>query len=218
MKTILSAIVLLFILSGCAKPDPVNQAPTFYLTIGSIEINGKQMQPDDKIHDGDRIVTGKDSSCEILFNTRNIIVISPESDVILHLDKLQKSIRITQGKLGYALADIKARGETFKVETDIAFAAVRGTAFVVNVLSPTNTYICACNGDIDTSDNQGQSTKELIASHHAAVRFIKDPAGKVTLTNAGMEYHSDEDMEHLASAIHYRIDWTQTNGLFPLKP
>ena len=80
---------------------------------------------------GDRIKTGADSSCDLLFDgkTENVVGILENSEIVLILGKNEK-VEIIDAHLFARLSDIPA-GSTFEIKTPIAACGARGTGFSV---------------------------------------------------------------------------------------
>jgi len=103
---------------------------------------------------------------------------------------------LRSGGLLSVLGRLKGR---YTVRTLSAVAAVRGTDFFVEARGPKETYICICQGTLEAS-GKGMAPKEISAEHHAASLFRRSPKG-LEQVPAGMENHTDEELEELRGAF-----------------
>ncbi len=84
------------------------------------------------LREDDMIKTGKDSSVDIIMPDRGIFRVADES--IIHLKKLAtklEQIAVKKGKLFVNVTEKLQGDESFKVETEVAVVAIRGTQFSV---------------------------------------------------------------------------------------
>ena len=123
---------------------------------------------------------------------------------------MQTGSELRQGALTLVLKSLvaTATGDSFLVRTPSAVAGVRGTSFFLKVESPTSTYVCACNGDVHVLGVDGSSLRDLAASHHKAVR-IEGTGGTPQVTDSTLLYHSDADLQNVATDVGVTIDWSQ---------
>ncbi len=96
---------------------------------------------------------------------------------------------------------------TFTVRTPSAVAGVRGTSFFINAVDARTTYICSCNGAVHVEDLRGGSAQDIVAAHHKAVVVTSTDTG-ATVADSTLLYHTDADLEKVASDIGVTIDWT----------
>jgi hypothetical protein len=67
---------------------------------------------------------------------------------------------------------------------------------------PDTTYACVCNGGSAYTDG-AKEEKLVSAAHHHAARYVREK-GRVLVSEAGLQYHTDADIEALAKAIALR--------------
>ncbi len=110
---------------------------TIDVTVGSVKVstdNGKNWQdayPEMILNQKDLVKTGKDSSCEIILPNRGILRVEPESTISLEkMAASDEKVKVKKGKVLFNITK-KTASQTFKVETDVAVVAIRGTQFVV---------------------------------------------------------------------------------------
>ncbi len=176
---------------------------------GTVTIDGKIAEVGSALEATARVETGADSSCEILFDGKNIVKIMPNTFAELDFSKVGKEIKLQKGGVAAVLKKLEAVAGTdsFRISGPTAVAGVRGTSLCVWA-DEKNTYVCACNGKVHTIDSKGSNEQELEASHHAA-RLYSDKSGTISAETAGMLYHTDAGVEALAAKIGYAIDWTK---------
>ena len=106
---------------------------------------------------GDKIKTGADSSCDILFDgkTENVVGIFENSEIVLILGKNEK-VEIIDAHLFARLSDIPA-GSTFEIKTPIAACGARGTGFSVKSDKSVMEAV-ACENNIFLRDKSGQES------------------------------------------------------------
>lgn len=154
MKRIAMAAVFSLLLSGvvisaCTQGTSVKPGQTAYVVdtfVGEVTISrdaGNSWKPIEigmLLMEEDIIRTGRDSFVDIIMPDRGIFRISYESTV--HLKKLalkMEQISVKKGKLFVNITEKLEGDETFKVETDVAVVAVRGTQFSVETDGDTTT-------------------------------------------------------------------------------
>ena len=196
-----------WIVSG-QSTQPRSPIPTVTYTEGTVTIDGTDAQSGDSVPAGSLVVTGANSLVEIQFNTRNVIKLLEKTTLVFDPGNLSKGSELREGALILILRKllVGANGQALRVRTQNGTAGVRGTSFFMKVESPTSTYVCACNGDVQVLDNDDGPLKDLAASHHSAL-WIADEGGTPRLTEAPLLYHTDADMEKAAADIGFTIDW-----------
>jgi hypothetical protein len=184
------------------------QIPTISYLEGTVTIDGASAQIGDTVPLGAVVRTSAGSLVDIEFNTRNALRLSENTTLVFNPRNLQIGSELRQGALTLVLKKlfVGANGEGFRVRTPSAVAGVRGTSFFMKIESPTSTYVCACNGAVEVLGADGSPLKELAASHHKAVR-IESTGGAPGITDAPRLYHTDADLEGVAAAIGFKIDW-----------
>ncbi len=110
---------------------------------GQVELirKGKtdQLPPDNILHLGDRIRTGKNSSINIQFSDGSQLLVLPKSEIYLETLERQKdrglsrtAIKLINGRIENKVIP-QNRGSRYQINTPAAFAAVRGTEFRIGV-------------------------------------------------------------------------------------
>lgn len=176
---------------------------------GEVNLEGNPAEIGQIVVPGALISTGPEGFCEVRFGEKNIFRILPDTLAKISLDQGIGQIAMEKGAMALVLNRLAVLGgdEEFQVTTPVAIAGVRGTAFFIKVESATSTYICACNGSLETVDSSGVTEVPLSSQHHMALRYALDGAGQVVTSSPGLLYHNDEGMEDLAGRIGDSIDW-----------
>lgn len=128
--------------SGRAVKKPDNKPRQQYvvdLVVGKVltshnddSTNWLEADPGMLLDEKDLLQTGKEAYCDIIMPGRGIIRISEESELVLaQLQAGKEQLRLNKGKIGLNISQKLKKDETFKVETDVAVASVRGTQFFV---------------------------------------------------------------------------------------
>jgi hypothetical protein len=222
IAVIAAAIALEVSMAGCpSKKGPVaagapasnaSATPTrgkvVYLE-GEVKIDGAAAEIGQELGAKARIETGPNATCEIVFDEKNALRVSQNAIASLDFSGIVKEVSLKKGGLSSVLRKLGqvAGQDGFRVVSDTAVAAVRGTCFCVWV-DEKSTYVCACNGSVRTIDAKGSNELMISAAHHSARNYVKDGSA-VHIAIAGIEHHSDASMESLAARIGEKIDWTQ---------
>ena len=205
---LLAASVLGFAQQGQAGA----RVPTVTYLEGTVTIDGVQANIGDRVPLGAVVSTSAGSLVDIEFNVRNAVRLSENTSLVFNPNNLQMGSQLRQGALTLVLKNllVGSNGQGFLVRTPSAVAGVRGTSFFMKVESETSTYVCACNGAVQVFGSDGQLAKELAASHHKAVHI--DTSGSAAqVTDAPRLYHTDADLEGVAAAIGFKIDWNSVD-------
>lgn len=176
---------------------------------GSATIDGMAARTGQIVTNKARITTAADGNIELIFNQRNVIRIAPNSLVILDFNATSREIDLQKGAATSVLKKLEKIGnnDAFTLKTPLATAGVRGTSFCVWVSQDSSeTYICACNGSVQTIDAAGANEELLEAAHHVARIYSKTPDG-ISKVPGGLLHHDDASVQEVADRIGYLIDW-----------
>jgi hypothetical protein len=208
MKRIV-VVLALALLASAATTFAADKASIVYLE-GDVTLNGSPASIGDPVTAGAVLTTARDSLCQIVFNSKNIVHMA--AGTILRFDPktLSSGATLQKGAVALVLRNLAAKGDElrFSIRTSMTVAGVRGTCFFVAVEDDNNTYICACNGSIHLDVNAGQMTQDLASSHHQEVRVTRTASG-LSVNKAPLLYHTDGDVEAIAARIGEKIDWTK---------
>lgn len=134
-------ISLFFIMSICfvllfAK-DKENYILSMYVGDVKVAVNENdkwtKAKTDMPLYESSMIKTGKESYCDVLMPKRGVFRILDNTLVVINQLKSNfEEIKIKKGKGLFNITKKLSKGETFKVETEVAVAAVRGTQFIID--------------------------------------------------------------------------------------
>jgi hypothetical protein len=209
MKRMMCAAVIAFLLAGSAV-FAADKASIVYIE-GEVTMNGSPAAVGDDVQPGALITTAKESVCQVVFNTRNIVHMAAATTLRFDGKAIAKGATLQKGAVAMVLRNLAAvPGDEprFSIKTSTAAAGVRGTCFFVAVEDENNTYICACNGALHVEGEGGEFTQNLASSHHREVRVTRSTTG-VSVSAAPMLYHTSGDVETVAARIGETIDWTK---------
>ena len=176
---------------------------------GQATIDGKAASIGDTVPLGSIVATQEQSLCEIRFNGKNAIRLAESTSFVFNPANVQSGSELKQGALILVLKNLTAGSGVsgFRLRTPSALAGVRGTSFFVKAVDARNTYVCCCNGAVHVEDAAGGSPMDITAPHHKAYLFQTTDSG-IGLVDSTLLYHSDADMEKVASGVGVTIDWT----------
>ncbi len=208
-------LCVLFMLMDCtSKQEKAGQRAKIIFLSGEVSVDSHKAELGMAVKPGAVVRTGPQSSCEIVFNNKNIIKILEGSKAIPDLKSETKRINLKMGAVASVVKNLgRATGNRkykYEITTPTSVAGVRGTLFFVKVEDNDNTYICVCNGVIEIGDLNGKNQKIIEAAHHNAIRVTRKE-DRFVETKPPMSYHTDEDMEKVAEKIGLKIDWNTTD-------
>lgn len=133
------------ILSFCATDAFANSMyGVFMVSKGSVKIQSAANKTSDakvgsKVYEGDTIVTGADSRAKVVMSDRNVINISPDTQIKIAQyqndsasGKKNVELDLVKGKVRNNVEQKYEGDNSFQVKTPTAVAGVRGTQFVVS--------------------------------------------------------------------------------------
>ena len=207
-------ILSVFALINCDRgpqPSVFSDGRIDYIE-GDVTLNGGAAEADQKIENKSTIETKAASLCDLKFNQKNIVRISENTVFKVNMNDAPGTIEVSQGSLLLVLKKLLAIKDSvdLTVITPTAALGVRGTSFFVNVENENSTYLCICNGTLQSEDKNGENHLELTAPHHRALRYI-ERNGSIYYEDAALLYHGDSDVEETAEKIGVDIDWTKAD-------
>lgn len=153
-----------------ARLTEVKGEVTFY---GAEQPEGLPAEKDAPIVAGDRIVTGPDSYAELALDAEHVIYLRENTDFTLtQTRKDSAELTLTLGSL---LAKVRklVSGESLKVRTPTAVAAVRGTEFAVESAGDETHVAVYDEGKLEVSGSGASET--LLANQETAVMRGRPP-------------------------------------------
>jgi len=192
---------------------PISNNPRARVTYleGDVTVNGETAVLGNYVAVGSTVTTGEDALLEITFSDRNIFEIQANTVAVVSVNDKMRSVDLKTGSFGAVFDKLQtvssSGGDGFRVTAPTAVGGVRGTTFFFEVEDQDNTYVCACNGTVAMADADRQQVQEVTAKHHKAFRYTRGSDGTITVNGAGMLYHTDDQMNQLASRIGVSIPW-----------
>jgi hypothetical protein len=199
----------LILFGSCLTAFSADKASIVYIE-GDVTMNGAPASVGDDVLPGAVLNTAKNSVCQVVFNTKNIVHMASGTTLRFDPKALSRGATLRKGAVAMVLRKLAANpGDElrFSIRTSTAVAGVRGTCFFIAVEDEDNTYICACNGSIHVQGDANEFTRDLASSHHQEVRVTRSSSG-TTVSPAPLLYHTDGDVEAIAARISETIDWT----------
>ena len=158
-----------------------------------------------KIYQKDTIKTGEDSRAKISFIDESIVSIGPEATI--EIEKLiytpaknyrETALRLLIGKARFNVARLFSGNSKFEVYTPTAIAGVKGTNFVVDVISPDEVQVDVTEGQVDArigniTTNLGEGSSVRVSVDRATGRVAVDCNREtVTITLGEMTFVVEE--------------------------
>ena len=175
---------------------------------GEAALNGIQAEVGAVVRPGDIVTTGADSAMEITFGPKNIIRF--QSGTESTIDPSWSGVSLKQGTVAAVLQGLVTLGfndeNRFKVRTDTAVLAVRGTSFFVDHQDQDEAYFCTCNGKLHLETVDGLLPEDTEAYHHDAIWYVRTVDG-IRAFPSGLHYHDDETLDSIAERAGTSIFW-----------
>lgn len=214
MKTtsVISLLALLTFVSPLSAASDSDTSGRVVFVDGDVFANGRAIDTGDALTGANIIKTGDASTVEIMFAGRNIFRLGPNSVFRIDFSQAKKTVNLDKGEFTSVLKKLaRTTGDaSFVIKTPTANAGVRGTSFHVMV-DEKSTYFCACNGSVDLDDGVAADQVNLTNAHHGARIFAKQADGSIQVTTAGLQGHTDADLETLGNRIGYNLDWNKAD-------
>jgi hypothetical protein len=205
-----AALVGVLFVSLCAAAFAADKASLVFVD-GEVTLDGAAAVVGEEVKAGSTIQTGPDSSCDLVFNTRNVLHVAAGTILTFDPGALSRGVTLRKGAVAMVLRNLAARAGgdlRFTVRTPTTVAGVRGTCFLGSVEDEDHTYVCCCNGSVRLEGADGSFSQNIAASHHREIRVTREGGG-LSAAAAPMLYHTDKDVEAVASRIGESVDWTR---------
>jgi hypothetical protein len=195
-------------LAAAAALPASRQAIVAYVS-GDVRIDGIRADLGQTLGTVALIETGPGARCDIVFGGGNAFTVSQNAKARIDFASPSINVRIDKGGVTSVLKKLEKLTDraAFNITTQQTVAAVRGTSFCV-WCDGDSTYVCACNGRVQTTDAAGGNKIDLASAHHVA-RVYSGKPGAITVSEAGILHHNDASVESTAQDIGYKVDWTK---------
>lgn len=219
MKKKLSGAYILLLILGIGapplvaggQPEMINPATLdgeLVYVEGDVLINGAVLEIGAAVEPGDRIKTGVDGIAEIAFGPRNIIQFLENTDA--EINPAWSGLTLERGSVAAVLNGLDRLGfnesNQFQVRTSTAVMGVRGTSFFIANPEENQAYFCTCHGKLHIEGLDGLVEEDTEAYHHAAVWYIRTPAG-INAFPSGLHYHDDDTLNEIAARANTKVLW-----------
>ena len=122
------------------------------------------------VHQFDTVTTGPAGRVRLVFSDKSVVSLGPKSNLVISefvydpKKKKRKSLlRLISGKVKVFANNLNGyRTKRFDVKSPTAVIGVRGTVFLVWVMSPEETGICALENDINVANVQMPGKKVVL--------------------------------------------------------
>lgn len=209
ISTVLILFAFALIINSCGKKtEDKGVTGKVIQFVGKATINGQKIDLNKPVKYGDVIETGDDGTCHIQVGEKSLFMLNKNTKLVFNISKDRNELTLEKGWFaGITRKVFSAKGK-YILKTPTVIAAIRGTSYCVKVENPKSTYFCVCNGTIGLEGSGEEKSTDVSAAHHSAKRFEMNEKGKLVIDKTvGMLYHTDENLEKLASIISEKIDW-----------
>ncbi len=173
---------------------------------GQVYVDGEAAEIGRRLPPGSLVETGPGGFAEVVFGNGNIFRLEENSEISIDLSSGNESISLQTGAFSAVFAGLRELGfgseRSIRLRTPTAVGGVRGTSFYFKIESPTQTYVCVCNGPLAL----GEDGEETSAPEHRAFRFTEAADG-VVRHDAPLIHHDSNSMDVVARRIGVEIPW-----------
>lgn len=159
--------------------------------VGNVQISvnkgksWKPVSPEMSLKESDMLKTGKDSYCDILMPGQGVFrTVDNTLLTIGNLDKNNARIDLKKGKVVIKISKKLGYDESFRVETEVGVASVRGTEFIMDT-DEKKTGLSVNNGTVNLKrnvkipegvelDEEMQKCLEIDATANQTIEFTLD--------------------------------------------
>jgi hypothetical protein len=175
---------------------------------GDVRVNGKGVGGSAAIRAGDRVVTGS-SGYVVFVMGRDAFMLRSRSELRLDAGPepfLVTGLRLLTGAIGAVFG--RRQGAGVRIATPTVTAGIRGTGCYVEARGD-GTYFCTCYGTIDmaSSVNPRERISATTRHHDSPTLFLHQPRDGSLIVPAGMETHTDGEMEMLERCVGRKPPW-----------
>lgn len=169
--------------SALAKAGDKSEEIKLHRVEGQAKIGSRTLKTGDVVKSGDLIeVSGDDDALvDVRFPEGNIVRLKEGSKVRLQptAGKTRVVLLLKGQVLAIARKPVGRKDRSFEIRTRTAVAGVRGTKFLVDVDEKENTFVCVCEGKVETQKTTGGPIRTLAAGDNIEVSEDK-PIGTPT--------------------------------------
>ncbi len=183
-----------------AEPPKPQKAPRRFLVVeGDVRLDGAPASVDQAIGDTAKIDTGKEGRAVLTLQPGSVIEVRQGSKLSLGSSPRKKtSVQLLAGTLWSFLPSGEA---SYEVATQNAVAGVRGTIFYVEAPKPNETYVCACDGEVEVSAGQKNLPRNVTSKMEHKSFLVRGNAKKAAMKDAKLRGHTKEQAAELEKLI-----------------
>jgi len=175
---------------------------------GDVRVNGRRIDAGGRIGPGDVVATVADGY--VLFSIgADAFLVKPGSELRLEPSPeplLVTGLRLLTGALGAVFG--RRKTGAVRIATPTVTAGIRGTGCYLEARGE-STYFCTCYGMIAMASavNPRERVIATTTHHNSPQLFLREPRQGSLIAPAGMETHTDAEMELLAHTAGQRAAW-----------
>jgi hypothetical protein len=175
---------------------------------GEVRVNGRRLAADGAIRPGDRVVTLADGYVvfaiggdAFMLRERSELRLDPSPEPLL-----VTGLRLLTGALGAVFG--RRKSGDVRIVTPTVTAGIRGTGCYTEARGD-GTYFCTCYGTIAMAANANPRERVVATTRHhdSPQLFLHQPRDGSLIAPAGMETHTDAELDMLEKCVGRRAPW-----------
>jgi hypothetical protein len=188
-------------------PAPAQASAKIDTLRGEVRVNGRRLAADGAIRPGDHVATLADGFVVFAIGG-DAFMLRERSELRLDASPeplLVTGLRLLTGALG---AVFGRRSSELRIVTPTVTAGIRGTGCYTEARGD-GTYFCTCYGTIAMAANANPRERVVATTtHHDAPQlFLHRPRDGSLIAPAGMETHTDAELDMLEKCVGRRAPW-----------
>jgi hypothetical protein len=174
------------LLPGTARSAAVRQLQ------GNVRVNGQRATRSTRVRPGDTIETGPNSRFVFVVG-QDAFLLREQSRLALDRSQAGKGVAISGLRLVTgALLAVFGKGLRV-IETAAATAGIRGTGVYLEA-STTETYFCACYGEVELRDKAGSVRKLVVSGYHTPNMIYARMVDGKMMAPSVVKNHTDDEL------------------------
>lgn len=190
-------LLLQALAAGSLLSFPVSGAPrSIHRLQGQVLVNGRKANETTLIQAGDNIETADNSSIVFVVGKDAYYLRANSRLSLIVRNSVLDTLRLFSGKLLSVFGSGNKR-----LQTPLATIGIRGTGTYLTA-QPSESYFCACYGEVEVAAWQSNKMAERIVSTHHAARTIKaSHYDDWSISEAPFVDHTDDELVMLESLV-----------------
>jgi len=186
------------------KTKPVNNFATLVSETPGVFINNIPAKQGSRIHPRD-IVESDGENYRLKISDAVVLDVQNKSRLWYFEKDGIIRVELIEGAVAF-VADSTKKPNRMVFSTPTGDIETDGAVFYARVLSPDETYVCICHGQINIKTKN--ETKTVPADHHGGYTIRKVGQSEKILPGE-VKYHDDRLLEEMAAGINYKIEFRQ---------